>query len=1324
VQSNTLASFGGAERKTSLNRVFHANRIMIYLMRCFIFCLALGNVFSKVKLRAAVEIMPFPNTELKALQDLYNATNGQNWVWKSNTTEYGSIWNIENPSANPCTERWQGINCTSVEPLAVLSIELTEYNLNGTLPNTLNALTSLLELQLNGNAVRGPIASSIGEIQNLEVLDLASNKLSGTLPSFLGALTSLRYIDLSYNKLNGTLPSSWGQLENLHFLQITNNLVTGTIPKSFSALCSMLYLNLQNMHLSGTIPANLSCMTDLLYMNLRNNRLTGTLPANLGALSNLLSLQLDSNQLTGTIPPSLGALEQLLLWKLYSNSITGSIPDTIGQMRALSFLDLGFNTLSGSIPASIGNCSYLYFLSVQLNSLSGSLPSEMGELVNLQQILLADNGISGTVPASLGNLDNMLLFMVSDNSLSGSLPASYGGMTSIEYFDVSGNGLTGSLPDTLGSLLLVEELYVYDNFLTGTVPATFGALSWLQELKAYDNILDGSLPFSLQKLGNLTVLLLYGNYLTGTLEGVFNATHQVQLSTVEVSGNQLSGSLPEELFRLPRLLTIAAVSNCFTGALPGNICNCTTLNTIALDGLRSASNCQHKVLIGLSNAYQVENPEQQSLPQCLFKMPALTTLHLSGNSLTGSLPSNVTISASLLDLSLSHNVLTGTIPTDFQRRVWTNLDLSYNRLAGILSEDFFGNVTDSSLAGTSLSLDNNRLSGGIPGVIPKSSGAVSILSSNLFSCRVDRSDLPQQDSDVGNYQCGSASFNAPFFIWLGVAVAAAVWFLVSHFRLVENCSAFTVEALRTLRKWDGAAECGDETLALTSRLQNYREAVNLFHGLCVVSVSLALFAVIILAPLYATLSYFYGTVTYQSAYLLSAGLLSGPVPFALMFVALSALAALVVYTFVAVLRVHLVSGSTLPDQVDGAEIGGRPVMERFAVYTAYIVVNLTVVVGVNAAYVYVALYQSEGVLLTTQLLMSFFKLFWNKFCSNFLVLAISNYLSNFEAAAVRQYSREFLSVQLVVTLFNNVAVPCLVVAVISPNCFYNALVAAPQVRASYEFLDCTDGFNPNTNKCNQSPTPGTTSYSPPFTYSYQCSATFVTYYAPAFVYLCITASIVVPLTHFVIYQLNKRVGKDSELRDLPQRLLPPLLKGPVTSDGSVVERNRWKPLFEANNTAIVILTYLGILLTFGAVFPPLAATMAVTIVVTVVVMKVILGRWILRCIESKQLDSLAVIEAESVEVNNPVILSNAVWLLITFSCWFYTLFLFDTLGDAVGLQQAYWVLIVMPLLPAVLYCAVLVVTHHSGARPAPRSATTTDVAVVELASNPIHHEAR
>ena len=46
---------------------------------------------------------------------------------------------------------------------------------------------------------------------------------------------------------------------------------------------------------------------------------------------------------------------------------------------------------------------------------------------------------------------------------------------------------------------------------------------------------------------------------------------------------------------------------------------------------------------------------------------------------------------------------------------------------------------------------------------------------------------------------------------------------------------------------------------------------------------------------------------------------------------------------------------------------------------------------------------------------------------------------------------------------------------------------------------------------------------------------------------------------------------------------------------------------------------------------------------------------------------------------------DCVWMLLAFAAGFYTLFLFDTLGDSIGAKSAYWVLIVMPLMPMNIY---------------------------------------
>jgi hypothetical protein len=54
------------------------------------------------------------------------------------------------------------------------------------------------------------------------------------------------------------------------------------------------------------------------------------------------------------------------------------------------------------------------------------------------------------------------------------------------------------------------------------------------------------------------------------------------------------------------------------------------------------------------------------------------------------------------------------------------------------------------------------------------------------------------------------------------------------------------------------------------------------------------------------------------------------------------------------------------------------------------------------------------------------------------------------------------------------------------------------------------------------------------------------------------------------------------------------------------------------------------------------------------------------------------------------------FVILCFSACVYAVFLFDTLGDAVGLSGAYWVLIVMPLFPILLYAALRLRRHCAG----------------------------
>ena len=84
---------------------------------------------------------------------------------------------------------------------------------------------------------------------------------------------------------------------------------------------------------------------------------------------------------------------------------------------------------------------------------------------------------------------------------------------------------------------------------------------------------------------------------------------------------------------------------------------------------------------------------------------------MGANALSGSIASDdISISSALDEINLSYNRLAGTIPRSFQDITINKLDLSHNRITGLL--DFYGkpkNIDDSSVK-----FSYNRLSGLIP----------------------------------------------------------------------------------------------------------------------------------------------------------------------------------------------------------------------------------------------------------------------------------------------------------------------------------------------------------------------------------------------------------------------------------------------------------------------------------------------------------------------------------------------------------------------------------------------------------------------------------
>ncbi|KAI3719315.1 hypothetical protein L6452_20212 [Arctium lappa] len=102
-----------------------------------------------------------------------------------------------------------------------------------------------------------------------ETLILSENKFSGTIPTSLEKLTTLKRLDLGYNLLTGTIPESLGNFTNSRKFELSGNQLISSIPKSFENLMALRKLDLSSNLLNGVISSSLGRLSNLEILRVR-----------------------------------------------------------------------------------------------------------------------------------------------------------------------------------------------------------------------------------------------------------------------------------------------------------------------------------------------------------------------------------------------------------------------------------------------------------------------------------------------------------------------------------------------------------------------------------------------------------------------------------------------------------------------------------------------------------------------------------------------------------------------------------------------------------------------------------------------------------------------------------------------------------------------------------------------------------------------------------------------------------------------------------------------------------------------------------------------
>lgn len=1289
-----------------------------------------------------------PQSEIQSLHDLFMSTVGENWKWKPLTS--GFHWNFTtayNESegqyfvCDPCGDQiWQGLECESEGTIQhISSLILTGYNLVGPIPNSMSILSVLSQFDLSSNHINGTIPTCLMELTGLRDLSLGDNYLTGTIPPSIGNLIQLTQMALYGNYIQGQLPSSIGSLTGLISLECDYNTLNGSLPDSFHQLGKLQNILLNDNSFSGSLPSSIGKLTSLRYLLLSQNCLIGTIPESFSSLSALLDLNVRGNFMVGPIPDFVYTLTALQMLYLNSNRFTGSISSSIGNLTRLQFLKLDTNSLTGSLPTSIGLLSYMQYMGLYLNLLSGPIPDSIGALTEMYIFDVGINQFTSTLPASLISIPAMYYFNVSFNRITGTLPHALTTETQSDMgvFDVSHNHLHGELSKTLfvNMSSLYQVFFNYNEF--------HGPIS---------NIFD---TISVHR-------------------GLFN---------LDFTSNQFSGKLPSnELFHSTSpLLTFAASQNCLHGTLPNDLCSVKNLTALILNGIGTASNCQRTKKLSLWDygVYWTSNKIAGTIPTCLYLLPNLETLHLSGNNIEDRFPTDVAeggvFGGKLVDLSLSHNALHGPIPSaQDTNKDWKIFDISYNKVSGKLASSSFKSMTTkySKWGKTTLKLLVNRLSGRLPSHVNGISH-VNVLEGNLFACEYSENDLPDQDPKADTYECGSNSVNMSIFVWLALTgVLMALVGLLYHF-FAPNYSPYAnplliSEFVKSVKlsfhgtqavAYEEDKKYSDLYTSFTCQLAKadrfvLSNVVILSAGLCLV-----------LTPTYVLLSRNYSVYDSTYAWTLSSAYLSGSTATFLCFSLWTVFLAYPIgcyylspswffYRHIGSDDVyssnadkpdcmnrgnstseeikstfHCEEGSSdtvidniphdnAPNPISNANLKSAVLPVFFTVIInalpplIFALINCVFMLTANVCFVYIALTYGVGVVIMTQTALSVFKIVWNEAIIPLLIYGYKytracawfRFISGTSGNDLKTMdsTASDISFHAVLIFINNIGMPVLATAFVSPNCFYNILVSPDAVESTYEYTACTHTtINVATGEflCDQYANfIGADSFDPPFVYSYECSSVLLQHYSSVFVYVVLLASLL-DITRNVLVadaiQMHAKQDPCLKCRTTENGLFPSAIwniERALKATSTSLEDSKEAMLrllttgpLSTHRHVLRLTSYLSILLTFGVMFPPLAVLTSVAIVMSTHCNHAVL-MYIAKICDKNSASEVSIYLLSSItrqlKLMPRMLLTPMKSICLCMSA-FYSCFLFDLYGGGSGWKSACWLALVMLVMPVV-----------------------------------------
>ncbi|KAJ9167234.1 hypothetical protein P3X46_021900 [Hevea brasiliensis] len=353
-------------------------------------------------------------------------------------------------------------------------------------------------------------------------------------------------------------------------------------------------------------------------------------------------------------------------------------------------------------------------------------------------LILNSQGLAGSLSPHIGNFSFLRVINFEKNSFNGEMPQQIGRLRRLRSLTLANNSFTGNIPANLSRCSNLVYLDLINNKLVENIPAELGSLAKLGALGLARNNLAGSIPSSTGNLSSLYRIDLRTNGLQGQIPKELSRLQKLEY--LLFAENNLVGEIPHGLFNISSVIAFNVNFNQLHGTIPFDIG--LTLTNLSSLGL-SFNKFTGSIPVSLSNAsalYQISFSGNNFTDDLSFIDPLtncskLQQIYVTKNFLNGSIPKSIAnLSKDMWILGLSENQLQNSIPLGLENLVNLRiLQLGWNFLSGPILIDF-GKFQRLQY----VTLSSNNFSG----TIPSSLGNLTFLSGLYMSLNKLQGNIP------------------------------------------------------------------------------------------------------------------------------------------------------------------------------------------------------------------------------------------------------------------------------------------------------------------------------------------------------------------------------------------------------------------------------------------------------------------------------------------------------------------------------------------------------------------------------------------------------